>query len=122
MVLYALIFLAMAVSANSDNFEIGYNIILIIWSILLDVFIVAGNFIYAFGISNTTINKVWKYVFPIMVLDFFVFLILDTVIPKDTKNDSVVLFMVATIAATIIYFPAFWANYKLGYSKVKSLD
>ncbi len=117
MIVYSFVFACFDVSANIDNFEIGYHISIIVWCISFDTVINIGNFLYAFNYSHEVLPKIWRFVFPILILHIAVMGYLDSTVPQDVKHESTVFTIAAFVLYVFFLLPTLWANYKLGYGK-----
>ena len=115
MIFYSFVFAYIMVLANIDNIEIGYNILIIRWCIIFDTIVVTGNFVYAFNYTNGKIKKIWRFVFPILILHFSLMLYLDSTIPEDVQGETTLLIIISTFFAVLTFLPTFWAHYKLAY-------
>lgn len=119
MLIYSIIFAFLSVSFIKDNIELKYHILYIIWSILIYLVATIGNLCYTLNYSNDSIRKVWRIFFILFILDFIVAGIVDSVFAPIPENSNILMSIVAWTFGLIIFFPAFRANYILGYEGEK---
>jgi hypothetical protein len=94
-----------------------YCISFIIWDGIYYVLVLGGNLIYSLDFSTFKIRKVWKFIFPIVVLGFVVGGIIDSIYGRHAHNSSIQMQAVVWILGFATFSPTFWAHYKIGYGK-----
>jgi hypothetical protein len=124
MLAYTIIFGLLSVRFIFTEFQNEYHLVYIILEIICCGLILGGNLIYSFDFANPTIRKIWKYVFPIVVLEFVSSGIVDSIYGKygqkaDAKLLSAIVVWVIYFA---FYFPTFYAHYKISYGKEADND
>jgi hypothetical protein len=117
MLAYTIAFGLLSAHFVYNNVENRYHTIFIIWTAIYYVMIFAGNLIYSLDYITPKIRKIWKFIFPIVILEFIFSLIIDTMYAKNAQNASVEVKSIAPILSFAIFFPTFWAHYKIGYGK-----
>jgi NhaP-type Na+/H+ or K+/H+ antiporter len=76
-----------------------------------------GNLIYSLNRINPTIRKIWKLVFPIVILQWVFSGIADSVYGTLTHDGGVVFGCIVWIIDFAFFFPTFRAHYLIGYGK-----
>jgi tetratricopeptide (TPR) repeat protein len=82
------------------------------------VLLFAGNFLYSFGYVTSLVRRVWKFVFPILVLQFITSGFLACYYPSRTPAPAPLVIAFAWIVLTILFLPTFKAHWSLGYGNL----
>lgn len=117
MLAYTIVFGLLSVSFVHNNVENRYHIIYIIWSAIFYILVFAGNLIYSIGLLNLKIRKIWKLIFPIIILEFIFSDIVDFLYGTHVRNADESMKTIAVILDFALFFPTFWAHYKISYGK-----
>jgi len=122
MLTYSIFFGLLSIRWVHNDMENQYNLIYVIEGACVFVLILAGNLIYSFDFITSKIQKIWKFVFPIVILDFILGVVIDSIYGKHAHNASSELKSIALILLVATYSPTFLAHYKIGYGKEADND
>jgi hypothetical protein len=122
MLAYTVGFGLLSVEFVRDDLENHYNLIYIIEGAVCYSLIFIGNLIYAFNFANSKIRMIWKFLFPIIILDFIGGGIIDSIYGKSAKDDGAVFSLFVWIVSILLFFPTFKAAYMIGYGKEAIVD
>jgi tetratricopeptide (TPR) repeat protein len=98
----------------SQHHPIAYEAI----STLAVILMFAGNILYSFGWVTPLLRRIWKFVFPFVVLSFIVSGILNFYFDKHDYSLTPAVIVLTSITAAALFFPSFWANFLLGYGTI----
>ena len=88
-------------------------------STLVVILMFAGNILYSFGWVTPLLRRIWKFVFPLLVLSFVVSGILSFYFDKHDYPLTPAIIILTSITGTVLFFPSFWANFLLGYGTIE---
>jgi hypothetical protein len=122
MLVYTIAFGLLSIAFVYDDVENKYNVIYVLEGIFIFLLVFIGNLIYSLDFITQKIRMIWKFAFPIIILDFVVSDIIDDIYGKHAQNKSVELMSLATLLNIALFLPTFWAHYKIGYGKKAEMD
>jgi len=89
----------------------------IIWSGVAYIAVFAGNLIYSINHATPMIRKIWKIIFPVVVLDFVVGGVMDSNFGNSANTMHPLIDVLVWFIGFALFFPSFRAHYLLGYKK-----
>jgi tetratricopeptide (TPR) repeat protein len=98
----------------SHHHPIYYEVI----SSLSIILMFAGNFLYSFAYITPFVRRVWRFVFPVVVLSCVVGLIVSLYFDKSDHPTSPIAKGMALVITVALFLPSFRANFLLGYGSV----
>jgi len=114
---YSVCFALVSAGAVFDNFAQGYFIIYNIWSAFFYAAVSAGNILYSMRYSSGWVRRSGKVIFPLLILDFIVGWIVDSVYGESAKMPSSWIREVVLLVVTLaVFFPTLRAHYLIGYT------
>jgi len=114
---YTIVFGLLSAHFVYNDVKNQYCISFIIWDGVYYALVLGGNLIYSLDFSTFKIRKIWKFVFPIVILGFVVGGIIDSIYGRHAHNASIQMQATAWILGFVTFFPTFLAHYKIGYGK-----
>jgi hypothetical protein len=125
MLVYTILFGLLSVFFVQNDLNNRYPVACTALSTLIYVVIFAGNVLYSFGRATPLLRTVWKFVFPIVVLQFVLSGIVDLRFGKHAHDFTATVAVLSWIAGVALFFPSFRANFLLGYGdvdRVRTID
>ena len=117
MLVYTIFFGLLSIGFVRDNFENRYHVAYVVWTAVFYGLILTGNLIYSLDCINPTIRKIWKLVFPVIILQFVSSDIVDILYGSHAHKTSLALACIVGMIDFALFFPTFLAHYKIGYGK-----
>ncbi len=117
MLAYTIFFTIFSILCVVDNIMEHYNIIFTIWSVIYYVLVLTGNLIYSLDKITPATRKTWKFVFFIVIFGFIPSVVMDLKYGKPVQNASLQRIIVLCIILLALYFPTYWAHYKIGFGR-----
>lgn len=114
---YAICFGLLSITYVHNNVTNAYSKFFIVWSGIFYIAVFAGNLIYSFNLITLKIQNLWKFVFPIVILEFIFSAIIDLLYSKQAQGKGFGLKSIALVITIVLFLPTFWAHYKIGYGK-----
>lgn len=100
---------------STTRYPLAYRI----WeTFVTTILLFAGNLLYSFGYVTPLLRKIWKFVFPILVLQFVISGILQFYFPDPSQPAKPVVAVLATITMIALFFPTLRAHFLLGYGDI----
>jgi hypothetical protein len=122
MLAYTVGFGVFSVGCIYNDVDNHYNPIFIIEDTVCFALIFIGNLIYTFNLINSKIRTIWKFIFPIVILNFIIGLVIDSTFGKDSQVGGIALSVFAWVVAFILFLPTIRAQYTIGYGKETPAD
>jgi hypothetical protein len=122
MLVYTFLYGIICVFGVRDNVQRCYPIIFTIWSVLYYLLIFIGNLIYSLDAITLPVRKIWKLIFPIIIIGCILDISMSFVYGKGIRETSVQILVIGLIIYLALLFPTFWAHCKLGYGKETNPD
>lgn len=120
MLVYSILFIPLSILLVVNDISNNYYWIYILWMIVSYTLMNIGNFLYTFNYNFNSIRKLWRFVFPLILITFFASMVVDNKFGKNSSpDDSLILNFITFIICLLLFFPAFLANYKLALEKKK---
>ena len=114
--LYALFYVWLAHGIEQGNVSVGYSTLYVLVSTLAQVLLVIGIVLSTFD-DPSPYNRIWKALFPLLVLDLVVEIAMDAVVPDsfnlETHGGVWLLYLVVSL---ILVAPAYYFNYRVARS------
>jgi tetratricopeptide (TPR) repeat protein len=89
-----------------------------VWSDSALVVLFAGNLLYSFGRVTKRLRTIWKFVGPIVILQFIVSGVVDVHLHKHASPLTPAVAVASWITMLLLFFPSFRANFLLGYANL----
>jgi peptidoglycan/LPS O-acetylase OafA/YrhL len=113
---YAVLFAALYFFAAGDNVSLGYPSAFVALSATCAALNFSGVIAYAFDLRSQRIRKWARIVFPVLVLELALGLLMDAFLPEDYNLRKYGLVWLRNAAFMLLLVsPAFYANYRLAY-------
>jgi tetratricopeptide (TPR) repeat protein len=122
---YTIFFAVLSGLFVRDDLSNRYPVAYTAWSAFIYAVIFAGNALYSLGRVTPLIRAAWKFVFPIVILQFAVSGIVDSRFGKHAHDFTTTVAVLSWIAGFALFFPTFRAHFLLGYGnidRVKATD
>jgi hypothetical protein len=104
MLVYTIVFGLLSIAFVNNNFENGYSPYFVYWSGVFYVLVFLGNFIYSIGLLSLKIQTTWKFIFPIIIVEFILSFIIDIVYGPHAHRAGVVKESMALVLGVAIFF------------------
>jgi len=121
MLAYTIGFCWFYIVAGRRDFTSWHLIVFTVWDWICDILTFVGNLLFSLNCVPPAIRRPWRVVFPILVLEFLVNWIYDSLYGT-SRDSSVALSVFVWTVCVLLYVPTFWANYKIGYGKEADFD
>ncbi len=120
MLVYSILFIPLSILFVVNDISNNYYWIYIFWMIISYTLMNIGNFLYTFNYNLNSIRKLWKIVFPLILITFFASMVVDNKFGKNSSpDDSLILNIITFIIGLLLFFPTFLANFMLALEKKK---
>src|SRR5262245_11684893 len=117
-VVYAAIFFILASSMETQNIGLGYHFVYIGTSMVAQLLVVAGIFLFALNVSEHYFT-LWRWIFPLLILELAVGLYFDLTIPADSLGGE----WVSNLAFSVWFVvPAYYFNFQIARYGSKDRD
>jgi hypothetical protein len=111
--LYALFYVWLAYGMAQGNISAGYHPLYVLVSALAQVLLAIGIVLSTFD-DPSPYNKIWKTLFPLLVLEMAIEIAVDAVMPADFNLETHGGVWVLNLALTLVLVaPAYYFNYKV---------
>ncbi len=117
MLVYTIIFGLLCVMFFYNDIENEYHVAYIAWSGIAFIIVFVGNLIYSLNRATPLIRKIWKVIFPVVVLDFIVGEVIDSNFGAHAHAMPSLVDVLKWIIGFALFFPSFRAHYLLGYKR-----
>jgi hypothetical protein len=108
---YTIGFAALCVLFVRDDVQLHYPLAWVAVGVLVWLLVLVGNTIYTFQCATAYIAKIWRAIFPMILLYLVSSCVMDEI--KD-PSDRPIAIVAAPIALALLW-PALLANYLIGY-------
>ncbi len=116
MLVYSIIFLLLSILFVANDISNEYNLVYIIWMSINYILINTGNILFTIDRKIKGVQKVWKVLFPIFLVNLIISLIIDQKYGANSSPDDSLILNISTLIIVIaLFFPAFRANFKWAY-------
>ena len=111
---YACLYAVFAYWVYGDN-SASYPMAYVIASASVQAVVTVGLFAWAFG-KGPRVARVWRWLFPLMVLDLIVGIGADAVVPTDFNLAKDGMAWIANLLLNLWFLaPAYYLNFKIAY-------
>jgi len=118
MFIYSIVFLLLSIIFTYNDISNNYWWYFTVWMIIIYIAINVGNFLYSINFRSRIIQKVWKVIFPLVVISLILSIIIDEKYGKNSAtDDSLLVYIIAATLGLAILSPALIANFQLAYKK-----
>jgi hypothetical protein len=114
MLTYTIIFSLLSVSFVYNDFG-QYAMAFTAFQGVVYFVIFTGNLLFSMSYISPFIRALWKFVFPLVVLDFIGTGIIDICYGKHAHHSTPALIVTACVIDFVLFFPTFRAHFLLGY-------
>lgn len=119
MIVYAIIFgliLIFGIYADFVNkYSIAYNVAVGVWDSLIFAVIFFGNLTYALNRVRPVLQKVWRFVLMVVVMDFVIGLIHTALFDHEFQRRELHMKITIFVLSFALYVPTFLAHYRIAY-------
>jgi hypothetical protein len=122
MLIYTIIFTLLSVSFIRSDITNQYPFIVTTWACICYIVMFVGSLLYSLNRVPSSFRTPWKFVFPILVLQFVFAFIYDLLNGRHPHGVSISREVVFFIIGIVLFFPTFRAHCLIGYGKVKNDD
>ncbi len=118
MFIYSIVFLLLSIIFTYNDISNNYWWYFTVWMIIIYIAINVGNFLYSINFRSRIIQKVWKVIFPLVVISLILSIIIDEKYGKNSAtDDSLLVYIITATLGLAILSPALIANFQLAYKK-----
>ena len=121
MLVYTIIFGLLSIGSVRNDVWNQYHIAFIIWDAVCFGLIFTGNMIYSLDYISPIIRKLWKLIFPIVILQIISGAIEDFIYGKNI-NHEVASGCIAWTISFVLFIPTIRAHYLIGYGNEVNVD
>ena len=113
---YGVLYFVLACLMEANNWNQSYPIVYVGFSMIAQTLVVGG--IVLFGLeAGSDFAKIWRWLFPLLVLEVAVGIVFDATIPPDPHDREWMLNLVFSLWITA---PAYYFNFRLArYARAK---
>lgn len=113
---YAGFYAIIAYAIHADNIRIGYPTPFILYSAGAQCLITLGIVFVALE-RESGVAKIWKWLFPLLVIDLCVGVAMDAMVPTDFSLSTHGFAWVANLLLNLwLVAPAYYFNFKIAYN------
>jgi hypothetical protein len=106
---YGLLYFLLACAMETENLRQSYPMVYVAFSMIAQTLVVAGVFL--FGVEAASdFAKVWRWLFPLLVLELIVGIVFDATIPAEAQTAG---WIPNELLGLWLAAPAYYFNFKV---------
>ena len=110
---YAGLYTVLALAIHADNVKAGYPAPFILCSAMAQACVTIGVIVFGFG-REAVVAKLWKRLFPFLILELCIGITLDATVPRDYNPGTHGLAWMANLLFNLwLATPAYYFNFKI---------
>jgi Na+-transporting NADH:ubiquinone oxidoreductase subunit NqrB len=106
---YGVVYFVLACAMEAENFNQSYPVSYVLLSMIAQTLLVGGIFLFAFE-ASANLAKLWRWLFPLLVLEFAVGIVFDATVPTDALGAA---WFVNLLFDLWVAVPAYYFNFRL---------
>ncbi len=111
--IYALFYVWLSYGMAQGSISVGYPVLYIVMSTLAQIIVTVGIVLSTFD-DPRPYNKIWKALFPLLVIELAIEIAADAVVPTDFNLETHGSVWILNMALTLVLLaPAYYFNYQV---------
>ena len=105
---YGLLYFILACAMEAENLHQSYPLVYVAFSMIAQTLVVAG--IYLFAVETTDFTRVWRWLFPLLILELAVGIVFDATIPAESQGSA---WVPNELLGLWLAAPAYYFNFRI---------
>lgn len=117
MLIYSICFGLLSIFFVITDIQNDYPVAFCLWSAVYHGLLFVGNLLYSFNLITQGVRKIWKGVFPLVILAFLFDNIFDIINGPHVHQEGTITIILLCLLTIFLFLPTFKAHYAIGFGK-----